>query len=248
MKTALKPKIRKRPAGANKQPKGRGARYVYTALRGKILRLELEPSSKLDEMRLVETFGLSRTPVREALIRLASEGLVLLLPNRGAQVAPLDLLEATQYFEALDLMQRAANHWAALRRTDAALAEIRRKCDVYDAAARRNDVAAMVVSNGAFHGAIAAAARNRHIQANLMRLLDQGMRLHWMWHAHFDAPYIERIVARSRAEHDEIVAAIAEQDARRADDLAHIHNESFRQVLKDFIERNLAPSVAVSAG
>jgi DNA-binding GntR family transcriptional regulator len=231
---------------AGKQPKGRGAHYVYAALREQILRLDLEPSAKLDEMRLVGAFGLSRTPVREALIRLASEGLVFLLPNRGAQVAPLDLLEATQYFEALDLLQRAANHWAAIRRTDADLAEIRRTCDAYAAAAEGADAEAMIVSNTAFHGAIAAAARNRHLQANLMRLLDQGMRLHWMCHAHFDAPYIERVVSRARVEHDEIVAAIADGDARRADDLAHAHNESFRQVLKDFIARNLAPAVAVA--
>jgi DNA-binding GntR family transcriptional regulator len=81
------------------------------ALRNEILHLALKPGAKLDEMGLVRKFGISRTPVREALIRLASEGLVFLLPNRGAQVAPLDLVDIAHYFEALELLQCAVNHW-----------------------------------------------------------------------------------------------------------------------------------------
>ncbi len=55
----------------------------------------------------MESFGLSRTPVREALIRLAADGLVVLLPDRGAQVAPVDLADFPRYVEAFDLVQRA---------------------------------------------------------------------------------------------------------------------------------------------
>jgi hypothetical protein len=114
---------------------------VHVALRDEILHLALKPGAKLDEMGLVRKFGISRTPVREALIRLASEGLVFLLPNRGAQVAPLDLVDIAHFFEALELMQCAVNHWAAAAApTD--LVEIRRQRDAFRRAAdtaRRHD-------------------------------------------------------------------------------------------------------------
>ncbi len=76
-----------------RQPRGQGVQYVYEHLRDQIWRLELRPGSKLDEASVVRSLGVSRTPVREAIVRLASEHLVNLLPNRGAQVAPLDLLD-----------------------------------------------------------------------------------------------------------------------------------------------------------
>ncbi|MCP4204518.1 MAG: GntR family transcriptional regulator [bacterium] len=77
-----------------KQPRGQGVQYVYERPRGQIWRLELRPGSKLDEAAIVKSLGVSRTPVREAIVRLASEQLVTLLPNRGAQVAPLERRKA----------------------------------------------------------------------------------------------------------------------------------------------------------
>ncbi len=81
--------------------------YVYQRLREGILSLDYVPGANLDEAQLVESFGLSRTPVREALIRLAADGLVVLLPDRGAQLAPVDLADFPRYVEAFDLVQRA---------------------------------------------------------------------------------------------------------------------------------------------
>jgi DNA-binding GntR family transcriptional regulator len=96
--------------------KGSNVDRIYEALRRKILSLSLEPGRKIDEAALVKEFGVSRTPVRECLVRLASEGLVVLLPNRGSQVAPFDLASLRDYLEAIDLCQRAATSWAAVRR------------------------------------------------------------------------------------------------------------------------------------
>ena len=63
--------------------KGSSARHVYDSLRQRILNLEVRPGADLDKSTLVETYGVSRTPVREALIRLGADRLVTLLPNRG---------------------------------------------------------------------------------------------------------------------------------------------------------------------
>ena len=111
--------------GAAKFAKGTGAQFVYERLREEILSLVLAPDENLDEARLVARFGLSRTPVREALIRLAADGLVTMLPNRGAQVAALGLMDFPRYVEALDLLQRAVTRLAALRHDAHDLARLR---------------------------------------------------------------------------------------------------------------------------
>ena len=76
---------------ASKRPKGSGTRWAYDTIRGKILSLDFAPGQALDEQELLASLGLSRTPIREALIQLAAEGLVEMLPNRGAKVARIDL-------------------------------------------------------------------------------------------------------------------------------------------------------------
>ena len=119
--------------------KGTGAGFVYDELRREILRLRLAPGAALDEAGLVARFGLSRTPVREALIRLAADGLVTMLPNRRAQVSPLDLGNFPRFVEALNLLQRAIMRLAALRRSDNDLAAITTVRDVFEAAVAEQD-------------------------------------------------------------------------------------------------------------
>ena len=74
-----------------RRAKGTNTAWLYERLRRAILSLSVPPGENLEEKELVLRFGISRTPVREALIRLAADGLVVLLPNRGARVAAIDL-------------------------------------------------------------------------------------------------------------------------------------------------------------
>ena len=137
-------KVQKKLRG---RPKGHGSQFVYERLRERIVRMEIEPGSYLDELRLVDEFGVSRTPIREAIIRLASENLVVMLPNRGAQVAPLDMEELREFFEAFDLFQRAVNHWSAKRRTEDQVAIMRRQAAAFRAAHADGDITTMVDTN-----------------------------------------------------------------------------------------------------
>src|SRR5262245_43939089 len=93
-------------SAALRRVRGSGVQTVYEALRQAIVDVELEPGAPLDEVTLAERFGMSRTPVREALVRLAAEGLVSQLPNRNTIVAPIDFGQLPVYFEALALMYR----------------------------------------------------------------------------------------------------------------------------------------------
>ena len=91
----------------------RGAARVHDSLREGILSMQIPPGAFLDENGIAARFGVSRSPVREALIRLEAEGLVAAAPNRTAVVSPVDLAGFPQYMDALDLAQRATTRPAA---------------------------------------------------------------------------------------------------------------------------------------
>ena len=94
------------------------ARPLYEELRHQIISMKIKPGADLDEKTLVEKFGVSRTPVRESLIRLSAEGLVEIRKNRGATVTALDLQTLQSIFEAGDLIEKAFTRLACLRRTN----------------------------------------------------------------------------------------------------------------------------------
>lgn len=226
--------------------RGTGAAFAYDTLRREILSLELEPGQDLDEARLVARLGLSRTPVREALIRLAADELVVLLPNRGAKVATLDLADTPRYIEALDLAQRAVNRFAALRRTTEDMARIEAAREAFEDSVPGGEAMEMTERNRDFHAAVAEAAHNRYLAGHYLRLIDQGMRLLRIPFAYDPAgdgadAHIAKIVADHRA----IAAAIAARDADRADALGHAHAELFQSRLMMFLQQNLAPGMVI---
>ena len=98
---------------------------VYEYIKERILRLEYPPGLNLAEVDFVGELKVSRTPVREALIKLASEGLVELHQNRGAWVSEITLSDIRQFFEALDVAQRMVTRLAALRFNPEALQALR---------------------------------------------------------------------------------------------------------------------------
>ena len=92
--------------------RGSGVKFVYDLLRDEILDLVLAPGSPIDEVQLAERFSMSRTPIREALVRLSAEGLVTTLPNRSTIVSSIDFVKLPIYFEALTLMYRVTTRRA----------------------------------------------------------------------------------------------------------------------------------------
>jgi DNA-binding GntR family transcriptional regulator len=221
-----------------KRSKGAGAAHVYVCLREDILSLPLPPGTNLDEGRLVARFGMSRTPVREALIRLASDGLVTLLPNRGAMVSSVDLAEFPRYVEALDLAQRAATCFAAMRRTRADLERITAARDAFDEAVPYGDPVLLTRCNRDFHVAIAEAAYNRYIGDLYRHLLDEGMRMLRIPFAYHpgERDSVWRHVDHVVEEHHAMADAIAARDEVRAESLAHAHTELFRMRFLQYLE------------
>lgn len=90
--------------------RGSGVSTVYETLRREIIELTLVPGSPIDEAQLAERFALSRTPIREALVRLAAENLITTLTNRATIVSQIDFLNLSSFFDALTLMYPVPRH------------------------------------------------------------------------------------------------------------------------------------------
>ena len=156
-------------------------------------------------MGLSRRFGFSRSPIREALIRLAGDGLVVNLPNRTTIVAPVDIARFPQYVDALDLAQRINTRLAAELRSEADIRDIEAAQKGFIAAVQSRDHLAMSEANKDFHMAIARAGRNPYFAAFYEKLLDEGRRI---LHLHFD--YIEKTNDGRLLtdEHEEMIDAI----------------------------------------
>ncbi|MFO1175581.1 MAG: GntR family transcriptional regulator [Paracoccaceae bacterium] len=229
-----------------RRAKGTGVRFAYETLRDEILSLKLEPGALLDETTLADRFGMSRSPVREALIRLAGDDLVVMLANRSTIVAPIDIQSFPKYVEALDIAQRMNTRLAAELRSEADLKAIARRQKEFEASVAKGDHLSMSEANKQFHMAIARAGRNPYLAAFYERLLDQGRR---MLHLHF------QFLERGRGgylltdEHAEMLDAIRNRDVARADALAHAHTRQFRDNFIDYLKENCltdAPMTAVN--
>ncbi len=237
----------KQARGARRNgPKGSGLQHAYTELCEQILHLDLPPGANLDEVAFARTLGLSRTPVRQAFIQLRAEGLIELLPNRGARVTPVDLPQVREFFEAFDLAQRAASHWAALRRSDMALAVIDRHRLAFEAAARRLDTRDMMDTNLRFHAAIGEACGNAFFAEHYARLLTLALRL-----SRIALAYEGRDAATRRshidaivAEHRQMAALIRDGHGQAAERVAHDHSELFRGRVVEYLLND--PTAAIS--
>lgn len=236
-----------RQAKPVKRSKGAGGETAYQALRERILSLSLAPGADLDEGALVASFGMSRTPVREAIIRLASEGLVTMTPNRGARVASISLDEVRAFFEAFDLCQRAMTRLAAARRKPVDVKRIEATGKAFEEAARKGDAKAMARTNFDFHAAIADASGNPWLARFFCDLLNQGMRLSHLALV-YDPPSGRNPNQHGRAivdEHRRMIEAIVSGRADAAEKLANAHTDLFRDRVVAFVQENLTAAMDV---
>jgi DNA-binding GntR family transcriptional regulator len=214
--------------------RGHGVQKVYEKLRQSILDLSLPPGSPLDEMRLSEEFDLSRTPIREAMVRLAAEGLLTTLPNRNTIVAPIDFINLPVYFEALTLMYRVTTRAAAVHCRAEHLVRIRAFEAAYADAVRRHDALGMIAINRDFHVAVAEAGGNLYFTQLFARLLDEGRRVMRVFYYSFDDDLPRQYVD----EHADMVAAIEAGDADRADALAATHAAQIVRQIQAYMARD----------
>jgi len=220
---------------AQRKP-ARGFAAVYEELREDILSLRIAPSTPIDEVALARRFGLSRTPIREALLMLSREDIVTFLPSRSAIVTPHSMANAREYMDTLVLLSRAIMRLAAEVRPPDAMAGIRAREAAFAIAAAGGETGEIIGADLAFHRAISLAGGNEFL-GNFYRLtLDYGRRMNLIYYYPLFGPE-ER--DRSIADHGEMVAAIESGDGDRCELLASRHVMAELRV----IQRSLEPKV-----
>ncbi|MCR0984810.1 GntR family transcriptional regulator [Roseomonas populi] len=175
----------------------------------------LPAGTRLREAELAERFGISRTPVREALKRLEAQGLVLHEPHHGAVVASLDYGQMTELYHMREVLEGTAAGLAATHATTTEI-EILREMVERDRGLLK-DPAALAATNRSFHRQIRLSARNRFLNTSL-----ENMRISLALLARTTLATPER-GAESVEEHAAIVAAIEARDAARAEEAARRH-------------------------
>jgi DNA-binding GntR family transcriptional regulator len=199
---------------------------VRDRLREDILAGSLEPGTELSEVALARDFGISRGPLREALGRLASEGLVTVTPRRGAVVTQLSRREFIDAYQVREALETLAVRLAVPLMSEAEVAHLRELCELMARAAAGGQVRLFFDTNNSFHEALVRGSRNRKLY-ELYRLLVGQM-----------APYLPRSLElrgnleQSVAEHEAILAAVDARDAERAAGLLAEHIEVPQRVLQ----------------
>src|SRR6476469_3224904 len=210
---------------------------VYDHLRAEILSGRLTPGAELAEVALAEQLGVSRGPIREAIGRLASEGLVTVRPRRGAVVSSLskeEFLELYQVREALELM---AVKLAVPRLQPEDIAGLQLLIDQMAAHAERHRITEFFEANAAFHARLVDASENTKIVELYRQLLDQLGRYRTR------SLLLRANMQRSVAEHAAILRAAKRGDADRASHLMSEHIRVPQRSLKGLSDDEFAAGV-----
>jgi len=190
---------------------------VVEHLRGFIVEGVLAPGSKLNERELCETLGISRTPLREALKVLCSEGLIDIQPNRGASVATLSEEEARDMFELMGALEAFSGELACARITDAEIAHIKLLHAAMLACRQNNDLAGYYRRNQAIHDQISLAARNAALRQTYLSINRRLQALRFR--SNFQTPKWDRAIS----DHEAMLAALDTRDGPRLAALLRAH-------------------------
>ena len=188
---------------------------ITERLRDQILINQLKPGERLIADDLALTFGVSRSMIREALLLLATEGFINIIPRKGTFVTQMSAKQANDLFEVRLLLEGQVASLAAERRTDENLRDLRETADRGLAAALAGNVDQLPALNTRFHNLLADTADNDYLTETLSRLSNI---IQWV--------YSRRIIERSTdswKEHLRIVDAIERMDPAAAKSAAHEH-------------------------
>jgi DNA-binding GntR family transcriptional regulator len=202
--------------------------HAFVTLKRWIINGMLAPGASIDQAELSRRLGMSRVPVRTALERLASEGLVVLTPRRGAVVMPVSLQEMSDLYVVRNHLEGLATELAVDRLTEADLEALARILSQTEEEVRRGDLEAFLASNRAFHMRIYAATGN----AVLIRVIG-GL---WDLSERYRRAYLQ-LPARaqeSTAEHRHIFELLRARRGAEAAAFMREHNAKTMRVLAEY--------------
>lgn len=190
---------------------------VFNTLRQAILTGELKPGERLMEIHLANKLGVSRTPIREAIRKLELEGLVVMLPRRGAEVASITEKSLKDVLEVRRAMDGLCVELACDRISEEELQELQTACTAFEEATKTKDTKEIAKTDVAFHDIILAATGNQRLIQLVNNLSEQ------MYRYRFEYIKDESQHHRLIEEHKIIYDSIARKDKITAGSTARIH-------------------------
>ncbi len=209
---------------------------VAQRLRGMLVEGRIAPGAKLNERELCEVLDVSRTPLREAIKMLAAEGLVELVPNRGAIAVSLGEDDIRHTFEVMAGLEALSGELAAQRITDQELAELRALHFEMLAAWTRRDLSNYYRLNALIHHGINAAAKNPVLSATYDRV---NARLHAL---RFRSNQDEEKWKTAVKEHEQMIEALATRDVKAMRAVLSTHLKNKLDVVLEQLRQTQAPS------
>lgn len=206
---------------------------VADRLREMIMWGQLQPGQRLNERQFCERFDISRTPLREAFMMLSSEGLLKLLPNRGAMVTPLTLTELEDMFQVMAVLEGLAGELACQRATEEDIEEItalHREMLEHHA---RDELKPYFEANQAIHQKIVDCARNAELTDIYKKLSVRIRRARYM--ANFSKERWDQAVD----EHEEILDVLKRRESGKLKSLLQRHLKNKYKVIKTWMQQSL---------
>ena len=209
-------------------------------LRRRVLTLELEPGANLDETRIGEEYGLSRTPVRDILRQLAGEGYVRIVDNRGASVSSMNHKTLRDFFHAAPPIYAMVARLAVRNAEPRTLEALKAAQRAFRRAARAGRVGELVAHNERFHALLGEMADNQFLLPTLKRLLIDHSRIAQTFYQKRNAEKGDRLALAVR-QHDEMIEAIEAGDEERVVEVTMAHWELSRSQAEIFVHADPLP-------
>ena len=202
---------------------------VFNTLRQAILRGELKPGERLMEIQLANKLGVSRTPIREAIRKLELEGLVLMIPRKGAEVAEITEKSLKDVLEIRRALEDLAVRLACEKITKDELKELKKAGDEFKKVLKSQDITEVAEADVRFHDVIYMATDNPKLIQLLNNFREQMYR--------FRVEYLKKDEVRPQllAEHDEIIKFITEGNKEEASRVVTRHIENQALTVQDVI-------------
>ena len=190
---------------------------VFNTLRQAILRGDLKPKQRLMEVHLADKLGVSRTPIREAIRMLELEGLVIMLPRRGAEVASISREDLKDVLEVRNSLDTLAVSLACERITDEELEELKKASKEFEEVTKSNDAIKIAEADVHFHDIIHTASKNKRLCVIESNLAERVYR--------YRLEYIKELKDFSRLieEHRQILDFIESKNTAQAVDVTYTH-------------------------
>lgn len=205
---------------------------VVDNLRQAIVSGQFPPGMRLMELQLAEEMGVSRTPVREAIRKMELEGLVVIIPRRGAYVADISIKDITEVYEIRTALDVLAAGLAAERIDDNEIKEMKALLDADKPLVAAKDYPKIIANDTAFHDVIYRASRNKRCMNIINNLREQITSIRGR-----SMPYPGRLTVMIK-EHENIYEAIAQRSVDKAQKAVRVHMENAERTLLKVIEAN----------